>query len=577
MARAALRGLLRLRRAAAAASTARSSLGFFSSHSCRPSPVESGDSSLFDSSLELLETCRSARELLQVHARLITSGLIRKAALSSRVLRTHLELGHVQYAILTFGYIRSPGTFCVNTAVEAYSVSSVPSDGVRLYFKMLGRGDFVPNSYTYVPLLGCCAKMGCAGTGKKCHGQAVKNGVEGVLPVQNSLIHMYGSCGVVEIARMLFDEMQQRDSVSWNATMYMYVRVGDLVSARNIFVEMPEKNVAAYNILIAGYVKGGNPGAGLKLFRNMMSKGVRASSRTMVGAVMACGRSARLKDGKSVHGFLIKNFLESNILIDTTLIDMYSRCERVDVACKLFDRIEVKNPVCWNAMILGHCIHGNPTDGIQLFEDTLGRLRSGNSGKKKRKKRKRKGLVMVERREIFPDEVTFVGILCACARAGLLEEGRNYFSKMTSSFGIKPNFAHYWCMANLLSEAGLVQEAEEILRCMPQDDNDMSSQASSWANLLSSCRFKGTVAVGERIAQSLIEKDPQNFSYYQLLLNVYAVAGQWEEVVRLKDVMKKKKIGRIPQCGLIDLNDIVHRLRVSDIWQEEMQIAQGSN
>ncbi|XP_030535792.1 pentatricopeptide repeat-containing protein At3g51320 [Rhodamnia argentea] len=573
MARAALRELLRLR---STASTSRSSLSFFCSHSCQSSSVESRDNSLFDSSLKLLETCRSARELLQIHARLITSGLIRKAALSSRVLRMHLELGHVQYAILTFECIHSPSTFCVNTVVEAYSVSSVPNDGVRLYFKMLRRGDFVPNSYTYVPLLGCCAKIGCAGTGKKLHGQAVKNGVDGVLPVQNSLIHMYGSCGVIEIAQMLFDEMQLRDSVSWNATLYMYVRTGDLVSARDIFVEMPEKNVAAYNILIVGYVKGGNPGAGLKLFRNMMSKGVGASNRTMAGAVMACGRSARLKEGKSVHGFLIKNFLESNILIDTALIDMYSRCERVDVACKLFDKIEVKNPVCWNAMILGHCIHGNPTDGIKLFEDTLGRLRSGNSGKKKRKKRKRKWLVMAERQEVFPDEVTFVGILCACARAGLLEEGRNYFSKMTSSFGIKPNFAHYWCMANLLSGAGLVQEAEEILRCMPQDDDNMSSQSSSWANLLSSCRFKGAVAVGEKIAQSLIEKDPQNFSYYQLLLNVYAVAGQWEDVGILKDVIKKK-IGRIPQCGLVDLNDIVHQLRVSDVWQEEMQIAQVSN
>ncbi|KAI3420678.1 uncharacterized protein J3R85_012617 [Psidium guajava] len=574
MARAALRELLRLR---STASASRSSLSFFYSTSCQSSSVESRDNSLFDSSLKLLETCGSARELLQIHARLITSGLIRKAALSSRVLRIHLELGHVQYAILTFGCIHSPSTFCVNTVVEAYSVSSVPSDGVRFYFKMLRRGDFVPNSYTYVPLLGCCAKIGCAGTGKKCHGQAVKNGVDKVLPVQNSLIHMYGSCGVIEIAQVLFDEMQLRDSVSWNATLYMYVRIGDLVSARNIFVQMPEKNVAAYNILIVGYVKGGNPGAGLKLFRNMMSKAVGASSRTMVGAVMACGRSARLKDGKSVHGFLIKNFLESNILIDTALIDMYSRCERVDVACKLFDKIEVKNPVCWNAMILGHCIHGNPTDGIKLFEDTLGRLRSGNSGKKKRKKRKRKWLVVAERQEVFPDEVTFVGILCACTRAALLEEGRNYFSKMTSSFGIKPNFAHYWCMANLLSGAGLVQEAEEILRCMPQDVDNMSSQSSLWANLLSSCRFKGTVVVGERIAQSLIEKDPQNFSYYQLLLNVYAVAGQWEDVLRLKDVMKKKMIGRIPQCGLVDLNDIVHRFRVSDVWQEEMQVVQRSS
>jgi pentatricopeptide repeat protein len=78
-------------------------------------------------------------------------------------------------------------------------------------------------------------------SGQKCHGQAVKNGADCVLPVQNSLIHMYGCCGDVDLASKVFFEMSKRDLVSWNSTIGGYARLGHLGLAHKLFDVMPER------------------------------------------------------------------------------------------------------------------------------------------------------------------------------------------------------------------------------------------------------------------------------------------------------------------------------------------------
>lgn len=468
-------------------------------------------------------------------------------ALSRLVLKVSADLGSLSHAVLLFPTIKSPQTFCINNMIKAYYASRVPGDGASFYIKMVRNG-FTPNGYTFVLLIGCSSRTRCIRSGKMYHAQAVKHAFDGVLQVQNSLIHMYASNGATGFAWEVFDKMLQRDVVSWNSMISGLVEFGDLVTAHRLFDRLPERNVVSYNVLISGYLRGDNPGVGLKLFREMAREGLQGSSATFASIISACGRSARLKEGKSVHGFLIKNYLMLNVILETALIDMYSKCCRTDLASSLFDRMETWNTICLNAMILGHCIHGNPLEGLQLFEEMVQRI-------------------MVESRD-FPNEVTFVGVLCACARAQLLTEGRNYLTQMTVSFRIKPSFAHYWCMANLLFGVGRAEEAEEMLRNLPEDGEPL--QSSIWASLLSSCRFQGAVALGERIANSLIEKDPQNFSYYRLLLNVYAVAGQWEDVGRVKEAVKKEGTGRIPACGLVDLKEIVHGLQVNEDFQQDI-------
>jgi pentatricopeptide repeat protein len=517
----------------------------------------------------VLETCQNLRQLFQIQAHLTTSGLFHNPFWAGRVLLYSSDFGDIDYTVLIFRYIDWPDTLCINTVIKAYSNSRVSFQAVVFYFEWLRNG-FLPNSYTFVPLVGSCAKMGCVKSGQKCHGQAVKNGADCVLPVQNSLIHMYGCCGDVDLASKVFFEMSKRDLVSWNSIIDGYARLGHLGLARKSFDVMPERNVVSWNIMINGYLKGGNPGCGLKLFREMVKLGLRGTDTTVVSMLTACGRSARLKEGRSVHGSLFRMFLRSNIVIDTALIDMYGRCKRVDIARRVFERMSKRNLVCWNAMILGHCLHGNPKDGLTLFGEMLGRKKSKHG-----ETNLVKSLRPDEGQEgIIPDEITFVGVLCACARSGFLTEGRNYFTQMINVFCIKPNFAHYWCMANLYASVGLIQQAEEILRNMAEDDyDDKTSESLFWANLLGSCRFLGDVSLGEQIARSLIDMEPQKPSYYQLLLNVYAVGGRWEDVARVKEMMKDRKVGRMPGCNLIDLKEIVHKLKVGDNLREGMEVS----
>ncbi|XP_022853368.1 pentatricopeptide repeat-containing protein At3g51320 [Olea europaea var. sylvestris] len=519
--------------------------------------------------LYFLNSCRSLSQSFQILANSITSGLFRKPSFYGRILKLFSTISDdIDYVMLIFKRIEVPDTFCVNTVIKAYSCSFLPYKAVGLYFEMLQRGNLFPNSFTYPPLFSACAKMGCLSLGQKCHGQALKFGVDGVLPVQNSLIHLYACCGHMGIAEKVYVEMPVRDLVSWNTIVDGFAKVGEMGRAHHVFDAMPERNVVSWNVMITGYLNFGNPGNALKLFREMARIRFSCNDTTLVSVLTACGRSNRLKEGRSVHAVLVRIFLNLSLIIDTAMINMYGKGGRVDVARIIFDRMLIKNLVCWNAMILGYCIHGNPVDGISLYTEMVDKTRVlGDSNVNTNK-----NIKLNERDKIIPDEVTFIGILCACARKGMLVEGRKYFSQMVDVFHVKPNFAHYWCMANLMANVGLVQEAVNILRNIPVD-KDVSPESSLWAGLLGSSRFQGDLILGEQIAKELIEQDPQKFSYYMLLVNIYAVAGKWEEVSRIRDMMKERGIKRVPGSTLEDLKDVVHTIKLGDRYQQITQMA----
>lgn len=134
---------------------------------------------------------------------------------------------------------------------------------------------------------------------------------------------MYCCCGKVELAKMVFDEMPKGDLVSWNAMVDEYARFGDLNVAHMLFDAMAERNVVSWNAMLGGYRKGAKSGCALKLFRQMVDMGLKGNNTTVVNILTVCGRSARLKEGRSVHGYLIRAFMELNIVLDTDLIDMY--------------------------------------------------------------------------------------------------------------------------------------------------------------------------------------------------------------------------------------------------------------
>ncbi|RZB78869.1 Pentatricopeptide repeat-containing protein [Glycine soja] len=454
----------------------------------------------FDALLQ--NSCRNARHLLQMQALLVTSSLFRNPFLARTVLSRASHLCNFAYTLLIFRTINSLGTFCVNTVIKSYCNSHAPREAIVFYFRSLMCG-FFPNSYTFVPLVASCAKMGCIDSGKECHAQATKNGVDSVLPVQNSLIHMYACYGDVQLARVLFDGMLSRDLVSRNSIIDGIMMVGELNAAHRLLNEMPDRNLVTWNVMISGYLKGRNPGYAMKLFREMGRLGLRGDARTMVCVATACGRSGRLKG------------------------------REVEDARRVFERMGERNLVSWNAMILGHCIRGSPEDGLGLFDVMIG------MGKMKY------GVESDETPRLLPDEVP--------------------------SLVFSPNYAHFWCMANLLANLGLVGEAEEFLRSIAEFDGDMSRESLAWASLLGLCHFKRDAYLGERIAKILIEMDPKNRACYQFLLIIYAVSAQWQNVSGVQKLIKERRLGIIARSSLVDLKNIVHNFKVTDKGQEGIE------
>ncbi|XP_078441867.1 pentatricopeptide repeat (PPR) superfamily protein [Wolffia australiana] len=502
----------------------------------RHSPVSSDERiSLFHPCLRPLLFCRTLRQLTQAQARLVVCGLFfGDTFAASRVLKAAADLGCLEHAALVFRHLRpAADAFCANTLLKAESLSGAPARAVAFFFE-LAREGFAHNSFAFPPLLNACARSRSLGDGGKCHGQAVKNGVDGVVHVENALVNMYASCGAPGLARSLFDEMPTRDACSWNSMIDGYVKCGDLPSASRLFDEMPDRTVISWNVMISGFVKGRTPERGLELFREMVRSGVKGTATTLVSAATACARLGRLNQGRSVHGFWLKNFVQrlSNVILETALVDMYSKCLRLETARSVFDRIQGKNVVSWNAMILGYCIHGCPEEGLALFGDMAAP----------------------------PDEVTFVGVLCACSRAGRLAEGKLYFEEMGSRYGVARSFAHYWCMANLYAGAGLAGEAEGLLRSMPEE-----RQCLVWASMFWLCRFRNDVGPGEQIARRLIELQPFNCAFYALLWNVYVAAGRWEDAGKVTEAMRARGLAAVHSRCLVDLTELVHNFKVTGL------------
>ncbi|CAA0821253.1 Pentatricopeptide repeat-containing protein [Striga hermonthica] len=499
-------------------------------------------------SLYFLNCCKTSAHLFQIQAQLITSGLFQDPSFAGRLLKLSSSvIGDLCYTVLIFRSIDFPDSFCVNTVVKSYSFCKNYEKAVVFYVQMLRDGWFRPNCFTFPPLISACSKLGSLSLGQMCHGHALKFGVDGVLQVQNSLVHLYSCCRLMDDVRIVFDEMLTRDSVTWNTIIDGFAKVGEMGLAHQVFDAMPDKNVVSWNILMTGYMNFRNPGNVLKLFRQMTVVGFVGNGTTLVQVIAACGRSNRLKEGKSVHGHLVKQFSRFNLLVSTGLVDMYSKCGRVDAARVIFDKMPTKSTISWNAMILGHCIHGNPDDGLSLYKQMVDTKLVGHKN------------------EVEPDDVTFIGVLCACARLGMLTEGKFYFSQMIDVFRLKPNFAHYWCMANLMARVGLLHDAMNVLMNIPTDGDGVDREYSLWATLLGSCRFLGDATSSEKIATALIERDPQNYLYYNLLVNIYALAGKWEEVARTKNVMRERGISKVPCCNLKDLNEIVCNVKVEGV------------
>ncbi|PKA55094.1 Pentatricopeptide repeat-containing protein [Apostasia shenzhenica] len=468
-----------------------------------------------------------------IHGQVIKSPFHSDVFILNSLIHFYAACGDLDLARKVFDNIPQRDVVSWNSLITAMAHADRLDDALELFQRMEDDG-VDPNDVTMVSVLSACGKKGDLQLGKWIHFYIKRSRITECLILNNAILDMYVKCESLEDAKALFERMTEKDSISWTTMLVGCLKKSEFDVARNMFDEMPTRDVTAWNALISGYEQNGRPKEALAAFSELQDSDSRPDQVTIVAVLSACSQLGAVGAGKWIHSYIKKNGFDLNYHLTTSLIDMYSKCGDLENAIKVFRSVKQRDVFVWSSMIAGFAMHGRGEQALDLFKE-------------------------MEEENIKPTHVTLTNILCACSHGGLVEEGKAYFSKMLPLYNIPPDIEHYGCMADILGRAGRLEEARELIETMP-----MPPPASAWGALLGACVVHGDVDIGEIASRKLLELEPRNDGGYVLLSNLYAKAGRWEDVGRLRKMMKEQGLKKERGCSSLETHGVMHEFLVGD-------------
>ncbi|XP_071733390.1 pentatricopeptide repeat-containing protein At5g50990-like [Rutidosis leptorrhynchoides] len=365
------------------------------------------------------------------------------------------------------------------------------------------------------------------------HTRIIKLGYYACPSLTSLLVATYISFNHLSSARQVLDEVLywKFNLVSLNSIITSFMKMGDVEIAKQIFKKMPKRDLISWNSMIGGFVRNTRFQEALGFFRKMLKSNMDPDKFTFSSIIIACGRVGALDQAKWIHNLLIKNNIELNFILSSALIDMYSRCGRIETAKSIFESVKDNDVSVWNAMINGLAMHGLATDAVEIFS-------------------------RMEGKNILPDAVTFVGVLTACSHCGLTQKGREYFDLMRTKYLITPQLEHYGSMVDLFSRAGLLEEAYEIIKGMP-----MEPDLVIWRAFLSGCRTQRNTDLGELAVSKILNLDSGD---YVLLSNTYCSVNKWDSAEKLRYTMRENRVSKNRGKSWIEFGGSVHQFKSGD-------------
>ncbi|XP_049380596.1 pentatricopeptide repeat-containing protein At4g02750-like isoform X2 [Solanum stenotomum] len=447
----------------------------------------------------------------------------------------------------------------------------------------------------------------------------------------NIRINKLARQGKLQHARKVFDEMLERDVISWNSMITAYWQNGYLNESKKLFVSMPEMTVVTWNSMIAGCVENDCIDDATMYFRTMPERNI-GSWNAMISGYVKYGMVEEAER-------LFDEMPKKNVISYTAMIDGYMKKGEIDKARLLFERMPHKNEVSWTvmisgyvenecfdeakelfqkmpdknenvvamtAMVVGYCKEGLVEEGRILFDGILfkdnvaynamisGYAQNGHS------EEALKLLVEMLRMSLRPDQSSCASVLSACASlaspvAGrqthavvikhgadsnvsacnalitmyskcgsifewLVSQSVSWFDSMMKNYNITPRPEHYACLIDILGRAGQLDKAYNIIQESP-----FQADLAAWGALLAGCRAHSNVELGQLAGTRVMELGGDSSGPYIMLSNIYAEAGMWGEVTRVRGLMKEHGIRKQPAYSWTEIENKVHYFLGGDI------------
>lgn len=439
---------------------------------------------------------------IEMAERLFWKMPVRDVAAWNSMIYGYCGNGRVEDAMKLFEKMPCRNVISWTSMIAGLDQNGKSDEGLYLFRKMVGSG-VEASSTTLVCVLTACANVLALHLGVQIHGLIIK----------------LGYC---------FDEF-----ISASLTTF-YANCKQIENAIKVFREVIHKNVVVWTALVTGYGSNDKCEEALMVFRDMIKIGVLPNQSSFTSALNSCCGLEAIDRGKEIHAAAIKLGLETDVFVGNSTIVMYTKCGNINDGVAIFRRIQEKNIVSWNSIIVGCAQHGCGFWTLTLFSQMI---RAG----------------------VDPDEITFTGLLSSCSRSGMLQKARFFFSYFSQNKNIEVKLEHYACMVDVLGRCGQLEEAEELIRKMPIKANSMV-----WLALLSASRMHSNLDVAERAAKCLLDLEPNNSAAYILLSNLYASGNRWGDVSRIRAKMKDNGIVKQPGSSWVILKGVRHEFRSGD-------------
>ncbi|CAL9107979.1 unnamed protein product [Musa acuminata var. zebrina] len=414
----------------------------------------------------LLRSCSDAQALVQIHALMLVTGSLYYPHSSGHLISAYARIGDVAAAHSVFRTASNPNISTWNALIIAHSRRGSLDQVLRLYRLLVSQGRPRPDSSTFTVTLKACAQSFDLRSGQEVIAHASDLGYSHDVFVCSSVLNMYAKCGKMDDAMRVFDEMPKKDIVSWTT-------------------------------MITGFVNTGNPVEAIEVYRKMQAEGVEGDGIVMVGLLQACAAFGDMGIGQSVHGHMLRHHIETDVVVETSLVDMYAKNGFLETAHIAFEKMSSKNVVSWSALISGYAQNGFASDALWM-------------------------LIKMQEFGLCPDSVALVSAILACSHIGFLKLGKSIHGFIMRRF----DFDHILGTAviDMYSKCGSLLSARELF------DRVCSRDLISWNTMIASygVHGHGKEALSTFLEMSKTELKPDHATFASLL-SAFSHSGLVEE------------------------------------------------
>ncbi|KAL6991505.1 hypothetical protein U1Q18_009618 [Sarracenia purpurea var. burkii] len=529
----------------------------------------------------------------ECHGVAIKIGLEKNMYVANALLYMYAKSRCIEDAIRAFGDL--PGLNEVSfTAMMGVLAESDRVEEAFSMFRSMYRTGIRIDSISLSSVLGVCARGGmgefCFTSetygfpsyihGQQIHGLTVKLGFESDLHLNNSLLDMYSKNGDMDSAEIIFNYLAEVSVVSWNimiggygkkhqtdkALEYMEkmqcqgfepdevtcinmlaacIKSRHIETGRQIFDRMVCPSLSSWNAILSGYSQNENHEEAINLFRQMQFQGVQPDRTTLAIILSSCAGIGLLESGKQVHAASLKAIFHADIYVASGLIGMYSKCNKIEMAKCIFNRMPELDIVCWNSMIAGFSLNSLDKEAFTFFKKMLG-----------------KGMM--------PTEFSYATVLSCCAKLLSFSQGRQIHAQITKDGYINDVFVGS-SLIDMYSKCGDVDLARQFFDEMPfkntvtwnemihgyaqngcgdeavtlyEDMIGLGEEPNSitFVSVLTACSHSGLVDTGSKIFNSMqLEHgvDPL-LDHYTCIVDALGRAGRFHEAEVLIETMPYK-------------------------------------